>query len=67
VAKTLARGSSASAARERGLRPFVRLEGGEASVAPTHAHCDLIDIERLPLREDALEVIALIEGGIGGT
>src|SRR5215475_9618876 len=48
------------------LRALVRLERGKPAVAPAHARGDLIGIERLPLRQNALEILALIDGGIGG-
>src|SRR5262245_22959197 len=65
------RGSSGTATVGRRLgrsrlRAFVRLERGEPAVAPAHALGDLLGIERLPLRQNALEIFALIDCGIGG-
>src|SRR5262249_14744223 len=49
----------------RPLPALVRLERGEPAVAPAHARRDPIGIERLPLRQDAREGLALVDRGIG--
>ena len=44
----------------------MRFQSGEPAVAPVHLSGDLIGIERLPLRQNAFEILALVDGGIGG-
>ena len=40
-------------------------QSGEPAVAPVHLGDDLIGIERLPLRQNAFEILVLVDGGIG--
>src|SRR5262249_38444009 len=48
------------------LRALVRLERCEPAVAPAHALGDRLGTEPLPLAQDAVEVLALVDRGIGG-
>src|SRR5215831_6526816 len=47
------------------LRALMRPERGEPAIAPTHARCDLIGGQDfLPLRQDTIEVVAVVNRGI---